>query len=164
MTVTLDQAASLLAVAAAFDQRTIGRADATAWQAALTDLDFEASRDAVVEHYRSHRERVTVADIRGQVRAAQRRRAEDRHNRDVLTDARAIPGTLNDGWPVGDDPHWGRHNSLDLLQIHAETNVVPCRYCQAEAGRCINKTTGNATKIPHSKRLVDAKRAADGAS
>jgi len=73
MTVTIDQAATLLAVAAAYDQRTIGRADATAWQAALEDLDFDDCRAGIVEHYREHRERITVADIRSEIRATQRR-------------------------------------------------------------------------------------------
>ena len=48
----LTDTAKLLTMVAAFDRRTIGEADVTAWQAALDDLRFEDCREAVVAHFR----------------------------------------------------------------------------------------------------------------
>jgi len=58
------ETALLLAVAAAFDARTIGDADVNAWHAALYDLEFTAAREAVIAHYRRNDERITPAQIR----------------------------------------------------------------------------------------------------
>lgn len=77
---TLDETIDLLTVAAVFDFRTIGEADACAWHAALGDLDFGDSRTAVIGHYRDSRERVMPADIRQRVKAIRR----DRLDRAIL--------------------------------------------------------------------------------
>lgn len=58
------ETALLLAVAAAFDARTIGDADVNAWHAALYDTDFATAREAVIAHYRRNDERITPAQIR----------------------------------------------------------------------------------------------------
>lgn len=57
----------LLSVAAAFDQRTVGEFDVGAWHAAIGDLDLADARTALVDHYRTRRERVMPADIRERV-------------------------------------------------------------------------------------------------
>jgi hypothetical protein len=44
-------AATLLAVAASFDRRTVGKADAAAWAVILADVSFEEAQAAVVAHY-----------------------------------------------------------------------------------------------------------------
>lgn len=48
---TPSEAATLLAVAASFDRRTVGKADAAAWAVILADFSFDEARDAVVAHY-----------------------------------------------------------------------------------------------------------------
>lgn len=73
---TLDETIDLLAVAAAFDRRTVGEADAMAWQAAIGDLDFSDSRAAIVAHYQDTRDWVMPADIRKRVKAMRRDRLE----------------------------------------------------------------------------------------
>lgn len=45
------ETATLLALAAAFDRRTVGEADVAAWAAALRALPFAEARDAIVQHY-----------------------------------------------------------------------------------------------------------------
>lgn len=50
---TPHEAAALLSVAAAFDNRKPDADAATAWAAALHDLRFVDCRDAIVAHYRS---------------------------------------------------------------------------------------------------------------
>jgi hypothetical protein len=66
-------------------------------------------------------------------------------------DRAAVDGT---GEAVGDDPDWGQNNSAALEQVHREANVVACPACHAEIeARCKNTLTGNATKIPHLKRM-----------
>lgn len=58
------ETALVLAVAAAFDARTIGDGDVAAWHSALYDLDFGACREAVIAHYRRSDDRITPAQIR----------------------------------------------------------------------------------------------------
>ena len=77
---TIEEVIDLLAVAAAFDQRTIGEADAVAWHAAIGDLDFADARAAVIGHYRESRDRVMPADVFKRVKAARR----DRLAREVI--------------------------------------------------------------------------------
>lgn len=69
-------------------------------------------------------------------------------------DDSAIDGT---GQPVGDDPAWGTRNSPELEQVHAEAMVAACPSCHQQINsRCINTRTGNASKIPHPKRMKAA--------
>lgn len=72
----LDQTVDLLTVAAAFDQRTIGEGDAIAWHAAIGDLAFEDSRQAVISYYRESRERIMPADVRQRVKAVRQARLD----------------------------------------------------------------------------------------
>lgn len=65
---TKAQVARLLAVCAAFDQRTSGEEDDVAWLAAIGDLDFAEARDAVIGYYQENRERIMPSDIRQRVR------------------------------------------------------------------------------------------------
>jgi hypothetical protein len=57
------EALDVLARAAAYDQRTAGRADAEAWAAALPDVPPGPAIEAVVAWYREHRERVMPSDV-----------------------------------------------------------------------------------------------------
>jgi hypothetical protein len=62
--VNVSQAAELLTLAAAFDQRTISREDASAWALALGGLDFGKCREAVVTHYAHETNRIMPGHIR----------------------------------------------------------------------------------------------------
>jgi len=61
---TRSQVTLVLAKAAAFDQRTIGEADAEAWMDVIGDLPFDAAKAAVSTHYRAETRRIMPADIR----------------------------------------------------------------------------------------------------
>jgi hypothetical protein len=94
---TIDEVIDLLTVAASFDRRTIGKADALAWHSVLGDLDFTDSRNAVLGHYGASREWIMPADVRQRVRKIR----EDRLARNPVA---ALSGDL------ADDP--GRYRSL----------------------------------------------------
>ena len=70
------EAAALLAVAAAFDNRKPDADAAQAWAIALANYEFNSCRDAVVAHYRESREWLMPADVTSRVRviAAERMR------------------------------------------------------------------------------------------
>lgn len=69
-------AAILLAKCAAYDSRTIGRADAEAWAEAMTHagIGTEQALTAVGAHYAEERDRVMPADVIRIVRATRRQR------------------------------------------------------------------------------------------
>jgi len=71
---TLDQVIDLLTVAAVFDFRSIGEADAIAWHTVLGDLEFGDARAAVLAHYAESCDRVMPANIRQRVKAIRRDR------------------------------------------------------------------------------------------
>jgi hypothetical protein len=66
---TYDEVCDLLAIAAAYDRRTLGDADGDAWEAAVGDLPFADARLAVVAHYRETRDWIMPADVRQRVRS-----------------------------------------------------------------------------------------------
>lgn len=72
----LSQAAEILTLAAAFDQRTISREDAKAWALALDGLDPARCGEAVVEHYRNETARIMPAHVRAIVTSPMVRHAE----------------------------------------------------------------------------------------
>jgi len=57
-------AAKVLTKAAAFDQRTIGHADAVAWAEALDGVGLDDALAAVTAHYREATSRLMPADVR----------------------------------------------------------------------------------------------------
>lgn len=61
---TLDEVARLLGKCAAFDQRTVGRADVLAWHETIGDLDPETALRAVSRWYRDNDERINPASLR----------------------------------------------------------------------------------------------------
>jgi hypothetical protein len=68
--VTPAEAVEVLARAAAYDQRTAGRADAEAWAAALPDIGTHEAIPAVARWYSRRRDRIMPADVRQLVTAA----------------------------------------------------------------------------------------------
>lgn len=89
---TPPEAAVLLGVCAAYDRRTIGEADAIAWSQALDDITLDEGRQAVVAHYRDHREWIMPADVRARVRRARDRRLTARPLPPPDPDLTANPG------------------------------------------------------------------------
>lgn len=57
------QTAALLALAAAFDARTIGEADVAAWQDVLADTAYEDAVTVVKAHYTRTRDRIMPVDV-----------------------------------------------------------------------------------------------------
>jgi len=58
-----EETGKLLAVAAAFDQRTVGDGDIVAWQELFKDKEYAAIRQLVLQWYGTHRERVMPSDL-----------------------------------------------------------------------------------------------------
>jgi hypothetical protein len=65
---TIEETIDLLTAAAAFDRRTVGRADAAAWHAAVGDLRFADCEAAVVAHYTETTDWLMPAHVRERVR------------------------------------------------------------------------------------------------
>jgi hypothetical protein len=61
------ETAALLAYAAAFDRRTLGETDVLAWHTVLTDITFDAAKQAVTAHYGRETRWIMPADIRQHV-------------------------------------------------------------------------------------------------
>lgn len=73
--------ARVLAKAAAFDHRTIGRSDVAAWHEVLGDLAVDDALAAVTAHYRGTGERLMPSDVRRIVVA----KRNERHDRAAIT-------------------------------------------------------------------------------
>jgi hypothetical protein len=71
------EAAALLTIAAAYDNRRPDADQAKAWAMALDDLRFEDCREVVVEHYRRSREWLMPVDVVSGVRRLRERRLLD---------------------------------------------------------------------------------------
>lgn len=61
---TPEEVARVLAKCAAYDQRTVGRADIAAWAEVLDTIDLVDALPAVTAHYRNSTQRAMPADIR----------------------------------------------------------------------------------------------------
>ena len=75
MSLTRSEAAKLLALCAAYDQRTIGDADVLAWHEGLQspvvrNIDPEEAQEAVIAHYQETTQRVNVADVLKRIKTA----------------------------------------------------------------------------------------------
>lgn len=68
------QAAELLIKCAAYDQRTIGEADALAWSEVLEGIRLVDALEVVKRHYATCRDRVMPFDIRSGVKVLRERR------------------------------------------------------------------------------------------
>jgi hypothetical protein len=74
--VNMSEIATLLAMVAAFDRRTVGEADVVAWHEAVGDLRLEDARAAVIAHFRTSRDWLMPIDVRTAVAALRRDRLE----------------------------------------------------------------------------------------
>jgi hypothetical protein len=71
------EAAALLTICAAYDNRKPDADQAKAWGMALDGLRFEDCREAIVQHYRGSREWIMPADVFAAVRKTRTSRLED---------------------------------------------------------------------------------------
>lgn len=121
---TLADAYELLAVAQTFDRRTVGDFDAGGWRRALTGLDLDDAKQAVVEHY------TTSTDwlMPGHVRAGVKRLRANRLERAPYTvpdadpdDPRAFIAALKAGTTLAA----GGEQPRDLRQLEQVFPAVP---------------------------------------
>ena len=75
--VNQQEAAALLAVAAAFDNRKPDPDAATAWAAALAEFRFIDCRDAIVAHYRSSSEWLMPSKVIAEVKRIRGKRLDE---------------------------------------------------------------------------------------
>jgi hypothetical protein len=71
------EAASLLTIAAAFDNRKPDADQARAWSMALDGIRFEDARDAVVAHYRVSKEWLMPSEVIATVKRIRAKRIDD---------------------------------------------------------------------------------------
>lgn len=82
----------LLGLCAAFDNRTIGRADAAAWHEIVGEYPFSDAREAVIAYYRDQRDRIMPSDVRRGVSVIRRARVERLRDEDLIPDADLMLG------------------------------------------------------------------------
>jgi hypothetical protein len=152
MVMTLEEVGKLLAMIAAFDGRTSGKAEIHAWNEINTRgrWTYDEAREQVAQYFeRDQPGWLMPGKLNDLIRS---------HRRDEMDRRQALPrgGAASDGsyGVVGDDPAWGRNNSPELESIHTECIKFACGYCKQPIGdRCMNLVTKNGTKIPHLDRL-----------
>jgi hypothetical protein len=86
--VTPAEVATVLAKCAAYDRRTVGRADVAAWHEILAPVELVDALPAVTAHYRQTSDWAMPADILDEAQAARRARRR-RHGQ--RTEALALP-------------------------------------------------------------------------
>jgi hypothetical protein len=92
--ITPADASELLTLAAAFDRRTIGRADALAWADALHDLDPRDCADAIRTHFRESTEYLMPVHVRTGVKAIRAERLRRYGRNEPEYDGNDVAGGL----------------------------------------------------------------------
>lgn len=85
---TPSEVAKVLAKCSAYDLRTVGRADVSAWSEILGDVLLVDALDAVTRYYRESSNRAMPADVLRHSKAAKRDRLREER---VRSDAIALP-------------------------------------------------------------------------
>jgi Xaa-Pro aminopeptidase len=85
-----DETASVLALAASYDQRKVGDTDVKAWLRQLADLPAADCAQAVFDHYGESRERVMPVDVLDRVRAYRVARATAVKDEQVIADVHSL--------------------------------------------------------------------------
>ncbi|HEY5990451.1 MAG TPA: hypothetical protein VIV12_29290 [Streptosporangiaceae bacterium] len=114
-----EETIDLLAIMAAYDQRTVGEADVIAWHAALADVVFEDARRSVIGHYRENDDRIMPSDVRSRALVY----ADDRAMTERTTEADGC------GNPICQCTHTA---PCDHGWVDAEAGVSPCPTCKPE--------------------------------
>jgi hypothetical protein len=111
--VTLQEAAAVLATAAAFDRRTVGEVDVRAWAEVLSDVSVADALAGVKEHYANTSDFLMPADVRRVARRRVRERLE-------ATAVPPVPAEIADDGRLSVEWHRAR-----LAEIKAGTFVAP---------------------------------------
>lgn len=93
------QVATILALAATRDRRTVGETDVRAWHQDIGDLDFEDAREAVSAHFRESTEYLMPVHVRrlaAAVRKERHRIERETEERFAIEQYRATAGPLTD--------------------------------------------------------------------
>lgn len=128
---TPSEIATVLAKAAAYDRRTVGRADVAAWHEVLADIDLPDALTAVSAHYRTSAEWLQPAHIRSHVRDlhATRRGRErasaplalpSRYETDDERDRRIAAGIAAVREQLPDESPAARHQRLAIARSRKE--------------------------------------------
>ncbi len=136
---TSAEASSVLALAAVYDQRTVGEADVRGWADALGGVAVGDALEAVKAHYRARRDRVMPADVLVLARSAR----QDRAMRQLPP--AVVPATFDAvGVPVGVGlAREALHDPVDAVQVRRRVRSVRCPMCRAKAGDpCTSIATG----------------------
>lgn len=72
-----DEVATLLGIAASFDNRKANEEAVVAWRVALGGISFTDARDAIAAHYAESREWIMPADIKARVRRVRAKRIDE---------------------------------------------------------------------------------------
>ncbi|WP_052069774.1 hypothetical protein [Streptacidiphilus albus] len=186
---TPSQIAELLGMCSAFDRRTVGAMDVTAWHRVLGDIDATDAQQAVADHYSDTRDWIMPADIRRRVKALRAGRLAAAHPvydgrpdetgaqsaaaiRALAADAaagrlpaRPIRAALESGSAVPSPRLAAELAAVGQTpggqpEIGVNVLSVPCQQCAAPAGRSCRNRRRTARAEVHPWRLDDARRAA----
>lgn len=175
------EVAELLTFAAAFDRRTVGKADALAWHTVLGDLDLEQARQAVADHYANSRDWIMPSDIRQRVRRARAELVKDfqyqpgspdetaaeylarrQQQLEAVADGRRPPvlPALPPGRPIGELAAVGRAIPAEPQPVRQPGPFgVACPICHAAVGRpCKTSVLGRRMADAHPSRLDASRR------
>ena len=181
---TPSQTAELLAFAAAFDRRTLGKADVLAWHTVLADVDYEAAKQAVTAHYATETRWIMPADIRHTVRKTRAEQAADFQGPGLpaeipdadpddipayLAAIRSMRVRAADGLPTRRRPiaeltaRVGRAIPTEHTAVRRPGPLgKECPNCGAAVGRPC-RTPGGNERAPHAARTGDTDPAAEQA-
>lgn len=174
---TPSQTAELLGLCAAFDRRTIGKADVLAWQTVLGDIEFDAAKRAVTQHYATETRWIMPADIRTAVQQQRTSNVRDIHGAgqaaevpdadpdDVpayLAALRAQRTRAADGMELKPRPMKqllaGVGHTVPTKEQPAQTALdVPCPHCEAPALRACRSGNGRRLGVYHPSRQEAAR-------
>lgn len=176
-----DEVIDLLATAAAYDRRTAGQADITAWHLAIGDLNFHEAQAAVVAHYTEDVDWLMPAHIRTRVKRARELRLAARpipepapeltddqraYKNDLdssirrIADGQAVGKALTTGTGHQPSEEYTRIRGADRDPVRVAAMQVRCPWppCQAATGSTCTDVRGNRlrTAPAHDARLVEA--------
>lgn len=175
---TRNQIIDLLTCAAAYDRRTIGEADITAWTLAIGDLPYDDAQAAVVAHYSDVTDWLMPAHVRARVRQARELRIarhpvpeppaaltdnpsaycdELKGAVTQLADGMQPPKLLAIGSGAPPNDEYNRARGLDRHPLRLAAKKVRCPWCKAGIGSACTTAAGRRLDQPaHDERLIAA--------
>lgn len=129
----LSEASALLSFMAAFDQRTIGEADAMAWSSVLGNISLADAQEAVRRHYKASTDRAMPAHI---VAGVQK----------ILEEASGVPVGPGLGSEVPDADPDDLRGYMAALRAGKTVTMPGSWRAQLESGI---KAVGTSASMPH---------------